>query len=154
MSITQFPETQYFFLADSSPAITNLGSFQLTENTELAHIMIWIQKVGEHAGNESFQLVVSGDDTFDNLLFESDAVAITDFENITSTHWYGYVLFDLSRENLTTGIDYHIGIKPTNYSKADDNSFYIAVAADWPEPINNYAVTNKTGAAISLLGYQ
>ena len=155
MGTLQFPETQYFIEVTASGTDQHIGTLTMAHDAELGNLIVWLTKVGTNAGSERFRLKLFPTTNLEAAWAVSDWVDVSDFDNLeTASDWIGWLKFDFARQHLRSGEDYAVCIEAENYTNPNDDSFYFAVALDWPEAINTPSVSTERGAAMSVLAYR
>ena len=126
-----------------------MGTYAMTENSELAHMVLTIHKRGFAGGSERFKInVYSEQDTLRNtpIYQSSDHVWVEDGE-----YWVGRIRFDFSGEHLQAGKSYIMELEAQNYTRNADD-FYFAYVLDHPAQLYDRAVSDETGAQLAILG--
>lgn len=132
MAFQQFNEDVYFKTSDTSEEI-RMGSFQVQESGELAHIRVWFYGAGmSSVTNESIKLKVysDGSTTSDFLMFESDESLITDI-GATGDYWLGFLRCDFNKENLNPNLRYWLNATFPNYTRG---TTLFGLCYDYPYP--------------------
>lgn len=155
MGITQFPHIQYFLQLTSSGIEHPCGSFIAENDGDIGHMQLYAQKVGAHVGAEKFRVKLFSDGNYDggSEYAISDWVSVSDIDTLTSSAWYGNILFDFARQPLVLGDTYYLSIETENYSKESDDSYYWSFALDWPNDINTSLSATSRALQFSLLDY-
>ena len=156
MAITDFPDTQYYAMIKGP---VKLGKIELTADTKLGNIICWLTKIGVSAGTERFRINIYSESTYESVRASSDWVNISELENhVDGTEWYGYITFDFDRIHIGSGTGDWNGVyadlEMDGYTSPVDDSYYWAVALDWPEAINTTPAADEAGAAMTILGYR
>lgn len=111
----------------------HLGGYRLKRDMELAHIRLVIYKHGTAAGDEKLRLGLYSRADLAGPVALSNWVDVADFAE--DDYWTGLVRFDFAREFLDADSIYHLGIEADEYTRGGQ-AFYLAVVADWPDPVN------------------
>lgn len=138
MAFTQFPKEQYFRTLDSDQ-ITRFGYFNLSNGTEIKHMMWTLYVNGPIPAPFQMRVNVYGNDEQASAIFSSQWAVIsaaTLFPTYT-TNWLGNVYFDFPGYSLNPNINYFMSVETLGYTRNLD-VFYIGMNLDWYSEVNNH----------------
>lgn len=134
MSIKQFNDIQDVSVLANDVDVMNLALLLPTENFQLQYIMAKVFLQGSFL-NESLKLRLHSSDNYNLVLAESNLVNL---EN-AGINFMGWVRFDFNRQELYSGLTYHLTAVSNGYTRNADIK-YISFVHDWP--IRFYSSTN------------
>ncbi len=152
MAFTQFPNQQYFRVADTD-SVTSIGYFNLQDGTELKHIMLTLYVNGVIASPFTARINIYGSSSLESAIFSSDWATISTATLVPtySVNWLGNVYFDFSGNPLNPNINYFAGFETSGYTRNGD-TYYVGVNLDWYSPVNNQLSATDAGARFRILG--
>lgn len=152
MAFTQFPHQQYFRILETDTT-TGIGYFNLSEATELQHMMLTVFIRGTIATPFTARIRVYPTGALTTPIFSSSYATFSaaTLEPAYVNNWFGNVYFDFSGNPLNPNLDYHFAIQTSGYTRNGD-SFYLGVNLDWYSPVNNQLSASDAGARIRILG--
>lgn len=135
MAYKDFNEEKYIYVTDTA-TVTDLGSIEVDDTTEIEAIRLDFYKHGAEVGDEVFRLNLYSDPSLDNLFASSNDVALSSIPDL-GTYWIGWLRFDFpSIPILGTSLNkFYVGLEPVTYTRTGD-TFYVGAAADWYPNVN------------------
>lgn len=153
MSFSQFNDIQYVRTMDSSET-TVLCGFSTAKSMELAHARITLLVNGTVGGSEQIRGLICSDVAGSQVIYTGDYMNLSAITNLSTGDWYGYLTLDFNREELNKNNTYYFAVQTNNYTRNGD-TYYLAVAYDWPFPIYQSFSANLSniGRMIAVYGY-
>lgn len=134
MAISQWPNVIQV-LAFESTSTQALAKFVLPESTQLAHVVLWLRRVGTAGGSERLRLKVCGHVDLSGPLATSDWVTLSALEAM-GTNWLGWARFDfIGRQWLGANRHYYLAVETDQYTR-NGTTFYVGALLDTPSPFN------------------
>jgi len=151
MAIKNFPNDLYVStITDGDTPL--LGTLEVSEHTEMSHLLLSMFKKGVHTGLEKMQIRIYESQKREVPAFSSNIVNVTDFENITASNWLGDIRFDFGRVNLVPGSRYSVELHLSNYIRSA-NTYYLSTVIDWPIA-QNAQLNNEASSKFTIWGYK
>jgi hypothetical protein len=151
MAFQDFPETLYFKTVDTSEKV-NLMNFTPGSDNQLKHGRVMLYIAGA-VTTEQVRLNVNPSETNGNPIFSSDWSDLSDITTHTGTDWIGWLRFDFSEKHLDSDVTYTMQLETNNYTRNGDTT-YLAVAYDWPYPVNDQDNDNRPSIGVELYGLE
>lgn len=149
-SASPFPTDQYWKVLETDE-IFGMGSYINSDHRmQLKYIRPTFYFEGSFGTTANMTMKLWDDSSYTMLAGQSSAVLLSDISDLSS-HWRGLLRFDFDDIFLLENQTYYITIQPSNYTR---NSYtnYIAVAFDWPLPINTNSNAPLYGASMEFYG--
>jgi len=152
MAFLDFPnQLQVKVLDSETNDAAQLGSFTMSEETELNNIRVCLVKHGPAVGSEVLRIKLALSNDVTRAVVVSDDVAVDDIS--TSDFFVGWVKFDFERQHLDPNLTYFAFLEYENYVR-DEETFYIAYCFDDVFAVNDFNASDDFGAAMQILGYK
>lgn len=152
MAFLDFPnQLQVKVLDSETNDAAQLGSFTVSDRTELNNIRLCLVKHGTAGGSEVLRIKLALSNDVTRSVIVSDDVALSDVS--ASDYFVGWVKFDFERQNLDPNLTYYAFLEYENYVR-DEETFYIAYSFDDVFAVNDFNASDDFGAAMQILGYK
>ena len=152
MAFLDFPsQLQVNVLDNEVNDAAQLGSFTMTDTTELKNIRTFLVKHGNAGGSEVLRLKLSLSNDVTRASIVSEDITLSEVS--TDEYFVGWFNFDFGRQQLDPDLTYFVFLEYENYTRNAD-TYYLAYAFDDVFFVNDFNASDDFGAVMQILGFR
>jgi hypothetical protein len=147
MSYLQFPSETYLKVIAATGE--TLGSFTVTDNTDLLYVVVNMYIKGTIVGGERMRLNLYASEAMNDPVATSDWLYWSDITDIGTGNYLGWLRFDFSGYPVSNAYPYYVKIETTNYTRNAD-TYYLAAVCEYAVRLSTIA--KRPGVHLAIVG--